>query len=60
MEVERMSDVEEIVCNMCKRPIKFDFERFKGDDGTTVHQFCYEYKIIEAATKAPFRKPLAS
>jgi hypothetical protein len=55
-----MSDAEEIICNMCKRPIRFDFERFKDDDGTTVHQFCYEYKIIEAATKAPFRKPLAS
>jgi hypothetical protein len=54
-----MSDAEEIICPMCKRPIKFDFERFAGDDGKTVHQFCYENKIIEAAIKAPFRKPLA-
>ena len=55
-----MNEAEEIVCHMCRRPIRFAFERFADDDGKTVHQFCYENTIIEKATSAPFRKPLAS
>jgi hypothetical protein len=55
-----MRDTEKTLCNMCRRPIEFDFEKFKDDDGKLVHQFCYENKVIEAAIKAPFRKPMAS
>jgi len=51
-----MDDTEEIVCHVCKRPIKFAFERFADDDGKTAHQFCIESQIIEAATKAPLKK----
>jgi hypothetical protein len=55
-----MKNTEKTLCNMCRRPIEFEYEKFADDDGKIVHQFCYENKIIEAATKAPFRKPLAS
>jgi Transposase DDE domain len=55
-----MRDAEKTLCNICRRPIEFDFEKFADDDGKIVHQFCYENKIIEAAIKAHFRKPMAS
>jgi hypothetical protein len=55
-----MSGAEETICTLCRWPIEHDFEKFADDDGKIVHQSCYENKIIEAATKAPFRKPMAS
>lgn len=47
---------ERIICHMCSGPVQFEFERFKDDSGETVHQVCYENKLIEAAIKSPFRK----